>query len=82
GQVLALEQVVGALSHGRLMLQNITHALSPTHTDVASAMTEIFTGSEGKDPGLRIPDSGQRAAPAAAPAVIPPAAGARGRSGS
>jgi hypothetical protein len=31
---------------GRLMLQNITHALSPTHTDVASAMAEIFTGSQ------------------------------------
>jgi hypothetical protein len=30
------------------MLRNITHALSPTHTDVASAMTEIFTGSELK----------------------------------
>jgi hypothetical protein len=28
------------------MLRNITHALSPTHTDVASAMTEIFTGSQ------------------------------------
>jgi hypothetical protein len=28
------------------MLQNITHALSPTHTDAASAMVEIFTGSQ------------------------------------
>jgi hypothetical protein len=60
GQVLALEQVVGALSHGRLMLQNITHALSPTHTDVASAMTEIFTGSER---GRRRPRRWRRATP-------------------